>query len=328
MEKYAARCMPCENRRRWAIIKLTGAKRRERSYFPTKYKYPTENLLIGDYGSEALWSKYRGGRFVSVTCGLCRREHPIVASVAIKPGCTGLHKECFLQVYPLNVMYTHEPILPKGTKVLFHVRAQRNRHKVGIECRGCFNETRQIKYAWDKHIQSYIHGVIGVYALLRWKEFEDATLWCRLWAYLKRILFWDELCSDCVRKRGRSLNKFADKQIAPSGTVVYFDDEINGEVRVSYENPIRGCGCERRVKRDDAVSHWRKYPTVCFNHHNHPEAYAELMQARQVNSNGQKNGSAEKRHPGPKKGFNAKITEEKVREAFRKLVLRQSEVEG
>src|SRR5215213_4790030 len=304
---FAGRCRPCENR--------------SRKTHTSKKQYPTEDQPLGAYGSFAYWTK-RGNKWVPIKCGVCGKPHRVTIFSAVQQGCTGLHKKCFLEVCPLNTMYRYEPLLPKGTKALFNVRATGNRHKVGIECRGCFKETQQVKYVWDKHLLSYLHGIIGVYALLRWQDSGDATLWGVLWLYLKRIRFWDELCSDCVRKRGRSLSKFTKKLMAPSGTTTDFEDEINGEVLVVYENPQIGCECERRVKRDDAISHWKKYPAVCRDHHNDPVAYLERrmeIERRLGNVGVQKNEGPVKKRRGPEKGYNARITEEKVRAAFNTL---------
>jgi hypothetical protein len=236
---------------------------------PWKYKYPTTAQLVGDYGSIADWSRLERatvkgkGSMVPVQCGVCGVELKERACVILgKPHYQGLHKECFLKVRPLNTLWIHEEMLSKGTKVLFHKRALNNRHKVGIECRGCFKETGQVKYVGDNQIQNHIKGK----------------------------LYWDELCSDCVRKRGRSLRKFTTAQTAPSGTVTHFENVVDGKVLVVYCNPDKGCGCERWVDRDTASSWWKRFPAVCRFHHNHPEAYAELLQARQTSGNKQGEG--------------------------------------
>lgn len=271
LQTYSGRCTSCENRRRWAIAKSTGEKWCERvDYYPARHKYPTKDIPIGDYGSQALWSKYRGGRYVSVKCGECREEHPIIASVALKPGRTGVCKECYRKVLSSQKKYTHEQMLPKGTKVLWHTRAPGQRHKVGIECRGCFKETGQIKFVGDKQIQNHVKG----------------------------LLYWDELCSDCVRKRGRSLRKFTTAQTAPSGTVTHFENVVNGEVLIVYGNPDKGCGCERWVDRDTAASWWKRYPAVCKIHYSNPADY--LARRMQLMNNAKE--MIEKRGRGRRKG--------------------------
>jgi hypothetical protein len=181
----------------------------------------------------------------------------------------------------LKKAYTFELLLPQGTRILYRNRAKNDRHKIEFECRECFKESRQVKYVKDNQLGSYVRGVLGVYALLLWVETGNALAWSRLCLYLKRIRYWDELCSDCASARG-SLLKFTGRVASSSGTATYFNDEEDGKVLVVYEDLKDGCGCKRRVNRETAISWCRRYPAVCKYHRNHFHEYLELIQARQV----------------------------------------------
>lgn len=269
LPKFTGRDQSCEN------------KHRDWGERPTKYEYPTVDQRLGEDGSEAFWSQ-RKGMWVPVKCGACEITRDMLACIVMRPGSTGLHRGCIglARRRPNSGMYpafTGTLPLPQGTKALLSDRLPGNRHKIGIECRGCFKETGQVKYVLDKQIISYVRWLHGVYALTLWHQAGETTVW--LWPYLKRffylkrMFYWDELCSDCCRERG-SLDRLTTDQTAESGTVTRFSKvDENGMVEVAYINPEFRCGCVRPVKREDAVTHWRKFPIVCRECHNDPIKY-------------------------------------------------------
>lgn len=87
-----------------------------------------------------------------------------------------------------------------------------------------------------------------------------------------------------------------------------------------------GCGCEYPLKRDyiatlksahkNEKAEFSRWCPLCVKS---PSRLAATLQAQFQNGNELKSGGAEKKRPGPEKGFNAKITEEKIREAFNTL---------
>lgn len=87
------------------------------------------------------------------------------------------------------------------------------------------------------------------------------------------------------------------------------------------------CGHTRTLSRESAqvlISRHsvgrRRFPQYCRECFRNPYALLRVLQGNVTgNGNGQKNEIAKKKRPGPEKGFNAKITEEKVREAFSAL---------
>lgn len=187
---------------------------------------------------------------------------------------------------------THEQLLPRGTKVLFHTRAPNDCHKVAIQCRGCFDATKELKYVQHQSIDRYIKGLIGVLALLQWAGRGDATLWAGVWRHIKLLQFWDELCGDCTAARGSLARNTEDKKSLLSDTVTLFSQEKNGMVPVLAET----CQCVWWTTRVNAVNNWHIYIDVCPSHQRNPRALAALLKERAAGSagNGQGAGSAKR----------------------------------
>lgn len=196
----------------------------------------------------------------------------------------------------------HEQLLPKGSKVLYHTRAQDNGQRVAFECRGCFNRTGELKYATQQSIDRYIKAWVGVLALTQWVEARDGTLWCQVWRYIKLMQFWDELCGDCVRERGSLSKNTEDKVSKKSGTVTLFSYAEGGMVPVVAEL----CKCLWWTTEVNAVNNWDIYVEVCPYHQRRPREIRARLEFLGLLGTGdgdaQKNGGMEKKREGRAQG--------------------------
>ncbi|MDQ1591718.1 MAG: hypothetical protein QOG71_2345 [Pyrinomonadaceae bacterium] len=254
---------------------------------PAKLAYPTKDLEMAD-GQILHWTRLCRPTLywmVPFSCPIHNRERLVPASVALRPGFNQLCLECLLINPPW--MHTHEQVLPKGTKVLFHRRAKGNNYKVAIECHGCFKEVGEIKYVQYQTIFSYIKGLIAVLALVHWAGDEDAKSWLRLWPHLKFIKYWSELCADC-RRGLPSYKKFTTDKENVNGAIIQFSQEKDAMVPVFHPT------CQHTVwkKRGTARSHWNEYFDICFPCQRAPRALAARM--KELGSNGHKNRSEDK----------------------------------
>lgn len=203
--------------------------------------------------------------------------------------------------------------LPQGTVAILHKRAPnpgKKFAKIAIKCRGCYDERKDnLKYVNSLNLRLYAKGcVMRALALVGFAYTEDKTTWCRVWPILNRFRYWSELCSDCVEKRG-SIDRFTGWKTAPSGTKVYFPEDRDAPARVYYAL----CKCVKEVSRNTAINNYDELAAACRTH------TRELLSQMALNANGQKKGGAERGKRGPKKGHNAKITEESIRQAFKVL---------
>ncbi|HEX3558262.1 MAG TPA: hypothetical protein VHU19_03610 [Pyrinomonadaceae bacterium] len=222
---------------------------------PNKLFYPTGNVPT-ENGVEILWSE---GVFSSKGSGVMVKfrcpakkflgdECPLTGLVqarrALKQGRNfrALHTDCYRKVRRRtdceSLIKVYRPRrfdelpLPKGTKVLYHIRHPQNTHMVGIECRGCFKDTGQIKYIQDSTINHYVNGG-------QW---------------------WDELCSECVKRRGSVLKINEDRQSKKSETVTLFRScVVDGMVGVVAST----CKCLWFTTMVNAVNNWDIYIEVC-----------------------------------------------------------------
>ncbi|MBC7933161.1 MAG: hypothetical protein H7Z38_21570 [Rubrivivax sp.] len=137
--------------------------------------------------------------------------------------------------------------MPLGTVVFWRDRAEDRRH-VKFRCRGCFEQTGQLKTTQPSHIIRYLHGYRRALALVGTAGATTAAaqiIWLRIWPFLKSRLhpharsgYWDELCSDCAVLRG-SLKKLTRDYVQDNWTVVCISEEDeDGEVPIFYP------GCE------------------------------------------------------------------------------------
>lgn len=126
-----------------------------------------------------------------------------------------------------------EVILPKGTIALFNkpipvVPASGGNpyYKIALRCRSCYPENGEEKYINRSTVRKYMADPVKNY--------------------------WDELCSECVIKRGPTTRLTTDK-VAPSGTVTQFGREnAAGEVPIVYKL----CGHERWTPKANAISNY------------------------------------------------------------------------
>jgi len=300
--------------------------------------------VLPDYGSIVDWPNHKG-ELVPVKCGVCKKWDEVRASEARRSGYKGLHAKCYQKIRKhtgsvkigkegsifhhdmpdpadpskrgitcgrcKKIWYSSprygkallefpgicptckprqhagEVILPKGTKVFFDLDKRERQggttstDKVIIECRGCFKETGKLKKVWLSQVTRYMRG-------------QDT---------------WDELCGECVRKRG-PLDKLNTDKIAPSGTITQFGRENEkGEVPIIYKL----CGCERWTAKQNGISNWKKWVDTCPAHQRDRAGLHALL--IEQTSHNLENGNG-KKHSGPEKGYNAIITEAALTEAF------------
>jgi hypothetical protein len=124
-------------------------------------------------------------------------------------------------------------------------------------------------------------------------------------SYMKGRSKWDELCRECAKMRGPS-NKISYRKIGNS-TEFFFPAEMDRPVRIVYGR----CRHEREVSRVTVKGNILRWPAICPNCKRDPEAYRVRMQEL-----------AEKRSfsgSQKKPGRTPTITEERIRDAYKKL---------
>jgi len=135
----------------------------------------------------------------------------------------------------------------------------------------------------------------------------------------KPRLEWRGLCSEHLSQLLPATKKIKD-EIIKGAQLLFSQEDEQGRVPILYDV----CKHKRAAPRQTSLSYFHagKVSGVCQECRNNPPALAERLaelarQSEASNGNGQKNAGVKKR--GPAKGFNAKVTEEKVREAFKQL---------
>lgn len=252
---------------------------------PKKHDYPTNDDTDRADGGAVYWSRlcrrHIGQEVIPSWMVLVQcpdKKHParwVRACDVILPDFNTLDRACYREQSPRK--RKDKITLHKGTVVDFSERDPGNVHLVRIVCRGC----SEPKFTDYSNLQRYIAG----------------------------NQFWDELCSECVQKRG-SVRKFTGWRTAPSGTRVFIPAEMDGEAIFKYV-----CGHERKARRGDAVNNWDVANRVCPTCRRQAirDLCAQLSSGGAPAANGQGNGA------GKKPGREALITEAKVREAYKVL---------
>src|ERR1700755_177290 len=161
--------------------------------------------VLVDYGDADPSSRQRR----RCTCSAC--GHGWYAIPRFGKSKAGWNPPCPVCVHSRpGVGFKHEQLFPRGTKALYHTRDTQQRHKVAIECRGCFAETGERKFVFHLTLRRYTSGLILILALVRWQESGDAFLWSAVYRAAGLVCFWDELCPDCRAARGSLLKVAAD----------------------------------------------------------------------------------------------------------------------
>lgn len=293
---------------------------------PKKLFYPTKDRVI-DSGAVVYWSRLqpsqRNGWNVPVSCpNPLHQERLVRASFALKPSFDGLDRQCYIQAPPWKL--SGELELPRGTKALLHKRAPTDVKLVAIECRGCFEETRELKFYPLIRLWRYMQGLMGVRVLIGSAYGSEKRFWCDIWRHLEKLhnAFWDELCSDCISKRG-SYKKFFGERTAPSGTKIVIPEDINAEALVIYER----CQHVRKTTRRDAMINWRTYGNKCPDCRRDPDAYhtrrIELASVSSVNGTEQKIREKVKRGRGRALG-DKQLNPEDIRADLETVILKLS----
>lgn len=254
---------------------------------PNRLSYPTENLPTNN-GGEVLWSEgiiseLGVGAMVSFMCAAkktfgddCPGRGRVRASRALRRGrkFRAMHEGCYRKIMGTPdagkfVTLVAQPFrmyelpLPKGTVALYHTRAPGKSYMVAIKCRVCFDpHENNLKYVRDSSLRLYLKGcAMRALALVGFAYSEDKTTWSRVWPLIARFLFWDERCKDCARKRG-SISRFTGWKTAPSGTKVYFPEDMDDPALVIYSL----CKCEREVDRNNAINNYDELRAACRTH--------------------------------------------------------------
>lgn len=264
---------------------------------PKKHDYLSEDVTL-DGGRKVLWTTLRRTKGVGWEVEVDCLAHPrrwVRACDAFKSDFNALCRECIREDPPWK--RTGELLLPKGTNILFDLRENGEPRRIGLQCRGCFKRTGEVKYVDTSNLYRYIKGrLVCVLAMVGVAHAEDKTAWCRLWPALDRLYFWDELCSDCVTDRGSLSKHTHDKVSKKSLTVTMFSLEDKETEMVPIVSEL--CKCLRWAPRDSAMNNWDIYEAICPYHQRRPRALAErlafLGPPENWDSNGHKNGRARK----------------------------------
>lgn len=206
---------------------------------PSNLTYPTEKVTL-DNPAEIDWpqifSSKGKGILVPVKCPACRQWHNVRASACLKQDFRGLHARCYNEIRKASKteglvrkiggkrIYTGDMLLPKGSKVRFDVRRNDDSKQVAFECRGCFNETGQLKYTELSALVKYIKGQVN----------------------------WRELCEECCRAVGSPWRHTEDKKSKKSETITLFSQEKDGMIPVLAET----CRCIWWTTRENAINNW------------------------------------------------------------------------
>lgn len=194
---------------------------------------------------------------------------------------------------------TGELMLPKGSNVFFDKREPGNVHGICFQCRCCSKP----KYTDYSNLRRYLKGrMLSVLALIGVATAEDSTTWCRVWPYLLKLNFWDELCSECVEERGNPYKLASDKESLKSATVTLFSLESDLGV------PVFAAECQHiwLTTRINAVNNWHIYIEICPNCQHNSRAFRDRLKEL---------GRIEANDPRPQdilEDVNAVITEWKV----------------
>jgi hypothetical protein len=239
---------------------------------------------------------------------------------------TGFCQRCQLKKFFGDV------VLPSGTKYLF---SERSAEGVPVVCGKCGGR-RVVKNGSVRSDRpdGFCHGCAsGEFsgdelhlsgAIIHWSKREPDSKFrvaftCAgcgaehfTWGtHIRSRKKWSGLCVDCRQRRG-SYNRKKEETTLGSGSVVLYQQRKPGDIKkVAVRCGV--CSSENFFTRTAIAA--KGFTGYCRAH-----THVEIALAFQSqDGNGQKNGDTEKKHPGPEKGFNAKITEEKVREAFKSL---------
>jgi hypothetical protein len=133
---------------------------------------------------------------------------------------------------------------------------------------------------------------------------------------------WHGLCRECLSARPNP-QKITANRTQENGTEVFYSEEEGGQVPILYAE----CKHTRKVKRHYSVANFGRFAVRCRSCFYDPTALAERIAAEKIaaitfqsqNNGEEKLSGKNKKKPGPEKGHNAKITEEKIREALKSL---------
>lgn len=317
-------------------------------------KARSDNEVLKPSGSVIQWATlYRklaksGGKrggprlrwFVRVRCGACRKERDVIVRSGISPQevlnaqhlaltpvgeCAGLCRDCWMKVW------RHDLKLPDGSEIFFSewdaaglpavCGECSERQKLVCETSAAFDA--RAAYGSDAWSCCACGHVLGMQrrengATLFWLDRSSSRrrttekvaylcAGCGEKHYLKApyafLPEWRGRCPSC-RARDGSPKKYTDDRVAPSGTLTRFSKERNGAVEVVYKL------CQHVVERPRvyAISEWDAYPEICPACRRDPAAFAARV--RELAS-----ANGDRQSPGRK----PRITEAKVRAAFRKL---------
>jgi hypothetical protein len=258
-------------------------------------------------------------------------------------GYTGLCRSCLKRINKANTPY------PDGTQIYHEERTKDGLPVFCGECktRGFLNcglsETLHDK-RWPcpscgEVLGKWLHKESGatVYWLKRKKdernyvEFDCAVCGDQFYCKdeLPRRSVWVGMCPDCWQKEHPRAIKTT-KPLPGSSKGIEFKKRF-GEAKpkrgrknnlwgrnVTLPCPIPGCGKENDFHFESTRR--EGFLPLCKSGNGKKghtlNEVASFLLIQPQNGNGQKNGGTEKKHRGPEKGFNAKITEETIRAAF------------
>lgn len=147
-----------------------------------------------------------------------------------------------------------------------HIRAEDAPHKCAIKCRLCFSETGELKFVDYQQVFRYVSWLILKLSYVQLAGSGGATLWRLAWQHIKVPTYWEELCSECVVRRGSTRKFTEDKESKISKTVTLFGSlVVDGMVGTVYET----CKCLYFTTEQSARNHWDQRIDVCPYHQTH-----------------------------------------------------------